>query len=114
MVVTLMAVLLDSTLFWLVATIMLISELIYICKDKPISDRKFALLIVSIIVFVILFISNDLKREIQTQLGFRHRYRPATPIKRKHSLSTRKRTPITTSLTLEEMAERPKKESTNE
>ncbi len=70
--ITFMAILLASTLFWLIAALALIGECVWLCKDKSLSDNKRILLFLSILVFVILFIcSSDIRREIQFQLGFR-------------------------------------------
>jgi len=76
---TFMAIAIDSTLFWLVATVGLISESVWLCKDEPLSERKKTLLILSVLIFTILFIYKD---DIRRELGFR-RHASARPIIRK-------------------------------
>lgn len=69
LLITFMAIALDSTLFWLVAAVALISESVLLCKDnKPLSGRKIFLLCLSIFIFVILFLSSD---EIRKEMGIR-------------------------------------------
>lgn len=56
--ITFMAIMLDSTLLWLVAAISLIGESIWICKNKSLDFRIIFLLFLFIIVFVILFLNS--------------------------------------------------------
>ena len=72
-IITLMAITLGSTLFWLVAAIALISESVMICKNSSkasvqlwdLDFRVIFLLFLSIFVFVILFLySNEIRKEI--------------------------------------------------
>ena len=93
---TIMAITLESKLTWLVAAMLLIAESVYLCKDAKFSDREVFFLILAILVFFILF--------IKFLPGRRKATRAAPIIRRKSSLLTHKRTPITTSLTLDEMA----------
>ena len=62
--ITFMAIVTDSTLFWLVAAVALIGESVWLCKgDRPLSGRKIVLLCLSIFIFVILsFLEKDLMK----------------------------------------------------
>jgi len=65
--ITFMAIVTDSTLFWLVAAVALIGESVWLCKgDRPLSGRKIVLLCLSIFIFVILFLRSD---EIRKEMG---------------------------------------------
>lgn len=66
LLITFMAIVLDSTLFWLVAIVSLISESVWICKNKSLDFRVIFLLFLSIIVFVVLFLSSN---EIRKEMG---------------------------------------------
>ncbi len=65
MLITFMAIMLDSTFFWLVAAVALISESVWQCKYEPLSYKKLTILCLSILIFIILFIySDEIKQEI--------------------------------------------------
>ncbi len=71
--ITFMAVALDNTLFWLVAAVALISECVLLCKNEKLDDKKWALLVIVIICFVLLFIAKDIQEEIRVLIGFSQR-----------------------------------------
>ncbi len=82
--ITFMAILLASTLFWLIAALTLIGESIWLCKDESLSDNKRFLLFIAIVIFAILFInSKDIRREMGIhQMGIHHHYTPSKIIRR--------------------------------
>lgn len=64
--ITFMAIVTDSTLFWLVAAVALIGESVWLCQDdRPLTQLKITLLALSIFVFVILFLcSGKIRKEM--------------------------------------------------
>lgn len=71
--ITFMAIVTDSTLFWLVAAVALIGESVWLCKNSSkasvqlwdVNFRVLFLLFLSIIVFVVLFLcSGEIREEI--------------------------------------------------
>ena len=62
---TFIAILLDSSAFWLVAAMALIGESVLLCKNE-LSRWKLVLLCLVIVCFVVLFVSKDF-RELSLQ-----------------------------------------------
>ena len=72
MLITFMAIMIDSTLLWLVAAMVLISESVWLCKNKSIESRELFFLCLSIVIFVILFISShEIKNKVESAIGIR-------------------------------------------
>jgi len=73
--ITFMAIVTDSNLFWLVAAVALIGESIWLCKsDRPLSVREKSLLCLSIFVFVILVLcSGEIRKQIEGPTAIRKR-----------------------------------------
>ena len=81
-----MAIALDNPLFWLVAAVVLIGEIILLCNNKlsyhdfDIPDLvklifKLLLLCLAIVGFVILFITEDLQKDIRREIRhYNNRY----------------------------------------
>ena len=67
-IITFMAIILDSSLFWLVATVFLIGEAVLLCKNNSTDTGKLLVLLLSVFVFVFLFLCSN---EIRKEIGFR-------------------------------------------
>lgn len=79
--VTLMAIALESKLFWLVALFCIIGESILICKKQPIKPKTLILLIIAIIIFlsaffISLFSRQKRRRPLFTGSGIRRKPSP--------------------------------------
>jgi membrane protein implicated in regulation of membrane protease activity len=69
-IITIMAITMDSTLLWLVAAVFLIGESVLLCKNNSTDAGKLLVLLLSIFVFVFLFLfSNVIRKELRKELG---------------------------------------------